>query len=296
MTQPSFPSLASSSYLSVLGHNIHLTTWGAPDLPPLVLWHGLARTGRDFDACGRALADRFWVLCPDTIGRGLSSWSQSPHTDYTIPSYCTHALGLLDQLGIQQCAWVGTSMGGIIGMILASQGKDSRINRLVLNDIGPLLEQEALQRISDYTSTSATVPTVKAFEKLMRRTYASFGVLSDETWQHIAETSLRRKEDGGFSSHYDPAVMEVFAAMRDVPSLWDFYDRITCPTLVLRGAVSDLLSVETAVSMTTRGPRARLETIPGCGHAPSLMVESEIALVQDFLLQGRGSQSSPPES
>lgn len=273
-----------SSYLSLLGHEVHVTEWGDPTAAPLVMWHGLARTGRDFDTAARRLAQRYRIVCPDTIGRGLSSWSAEPDRDYTVPAYCLHAIALLDALGIERCRWVGTSMGGIIGMALAGTPEVARrIERLVVNDAGPRLNQAAIDRIKAYVTVVPEFATMAEFEKFLRFVYAPFGALSDAEWQVMAETSMRRRDNGKISSHFDPAVMRVFAEQFGHFDMWEIFDAIACPTLVLRGEASDLLEAAVADEMTTRGPKARLVTVPGCGHAPALNTEWQIGVLEGFL-------------
>lgn len=275
-----------SSYLPIAGHEIHLTSWGDPAAPTLVLWHGLSRTGRDFDTLARHFADRFHVLCPDTIGRGLSTWSVSPDTEYTIPVYCLHATELLDRLGIARCGWVGTSMGGLIGMALAGTPETApRIERLVLNDVAPQLNQVAIERIKAYVTIVPEFANLTEFEAFLRTVYVPFGHLTDDEWRLMAETSMRRRDNGRISSHYDPAVMRVFAEHPPGSDLWDLFDAITCPVLALRGEVSDLVEVQVAEEMTRRGPRARLVTVPGCGHAPALNTAEQIAVLEGFVGQ-----------
>ena len=273
-----------SSYLSIGDHEIHLTTWGDPAAPALVLWHGLSRNGRDFDTLARHFADRYQVLCPDTIGRGLSSWSAAPAEDYSIPAYCGHALELLDRLGIAACRWVGTSMGGLIGMALAGTPQTApRIERLVLNDIAPRLNQVAIDRILAYVTLVPEFAGMMEFETFLRAVYAPFGRLSDDEWRLLAETSMRRRDNGRISSHYDPAVMRVFAEQAADFDMWAIFDAITCPVLALRGEVSDLVEPHVAEEMTGRGPKARLVTIPGCGHAPALNTPEQFAVLEGFL-------------
>ena len=273
-----------SSYLPIAGHEVHLTAWGDPAAPALVLWHGVARTGRDFDTLARRCADRFHVLCPDTIGRGLSSWSAAPAEDYTIPAYCGHALELLDRLDIAACRWVGTSMGGLIGMALAGTPQTApRIERLVLNDIAPRLNQVAIDRILAYVTLVPEFAGMTEFETFLRTVYAPFGRLTDDEWRLLAETSMRRRDNGRISSHYDPAVMRVFAEQAADFDMWAIFDAITCPVLALRGEVSDLVEPQVAEEMTGRGPKARLVTIPGCGHAPALNTPEQIAVLEGFL-------------
>lgn len=273
-----------SLYLTIAEHQIHVTEWGDPAAPPLMMWHGLARVGRDFDTAARHFAGRFRVICPDTIGRGLSSWSGQPDQDYTIATYCGHALALMDALGIERCRWVGTSMGGIIGMALAGTPETApRIERLVVNDAGPRLNHGAIERIKAYVSVVPEFATMTEFESFLRLVYAPFGALTDDEWRAMAETSMRRRDSGKISSHYDPAVMRVFAEQFDNFDMWPIFDAIACPTLLLRGESSDLLEAEIAQEMTRRGPKAHLVTVAGCGHAPALNTAGQLAVLRQFL-------------
>lgn len=272
-----------SLYLAIGGHELHVTEWGDPQAPALVLWHGLARTGRDFDVLARHLSAQWRVICPDTIGRGLSGWSQAPDQDYTLPAYAAHAVELLDRLGVATCKWVGTSMGGALGMIAAAGPLKDRIQRLVINDIGPALNPEAVERIRRYVTLMPDFAGIEELERFLRIAYLPFGIMTDAEWRLMAETSARRRDDGRITMHYDPAVMRVFAEHADAYEMWPIYDVIQCPVLVLRGANSDLLLPDVAEEMTRRGPMARLEIIPGCGHAPALNVPDQIGLVEGFL-------------
>jgi pimeloyl-ACP methyl ester carboxylesterase len=272
-----------SRYVAALGREFHVTEWGAEGAPALVMWHGLARTGRDFDVLAAHFAGRYRIVCPDTLGRGLSGWSRSPRRDYTLAAYMGHAAAILDALGLGAVEWIGTSMGGALGMLLAAGPLKGRIRRLVMNDIGPALDPAAVERIRNYVTTVPSFRTMGEFEDYLRLVYKPYGVLSDAEWRRMAETSARRRGDGRFTPHYDPAVMRVFAETAGDYELWDRYDRVECPTLVLRGAESDLLLPEVAEEMTRRGPRARLVTVPGCGHAPALNVPEQIAAIEAFL-------------
>jgi pimeloyl-ACP methyl ester carboxylesterase len=272
-----------SRYVAVLGREFHVTEWGAEGAPALVMWHGLARTGRDFDILAAHFAGRYRIVCPDTLGRGLSGWSRSPRRDYTLAAYMGHAAAILDALEVGTMEWIGTSMGGALGMLLAAGPLKGRIRRLVMNDIGPTLNPAAVERIRNYVTTVPSFRTMSGFEDYLRLVYKPYGVLSDAEWRRMAETSARRRGDGRFTPHYDPAVMRVFAETAGDYELWDRYDRVECPTLVLRGAESDLLLPGVAEEMTRRGPRARLVTVPGCGHAPALNVPEQIAAVEAFL-------------
>ncbi len=274
-----------SLYLTVAGHEIHLTEWGDPAAPALVMWHGLARTGADFDTAARHFSDHLRVICPDTIGRGLSGWSADPERDYTLASYVAHAVELLERLEIERCRWVGTSLGGLVGMVAAAGPLRGRIERLVLNDVGPVVNPVALERIKAYVTRMPDFPTLMELEAFVRVVYAPFGSLTDDEWRRLAETSARRRDDGRWTLHYDPRVMTVLAARMDEEpvDLWPVYDAVDCPTLVLRGAESDLLTAETAQAMTRRGPKAHLVTVPGCGHAPALNVVGQLAELDAFL-------------
>lgn len=266
-------------------HEIHVTEWGNPSHPPLVMWHGLSRTGRDFDTAARHFAERYWVICPDTIGRGLSSWSRVPDQEYNNVVYVAHATMLLDALKIERCAWVGTSMGGLIGMGAAIGPLVDRMTHLVLNDVGPEIDQISLHRIRDYLQHQVVYTTMAEFEAHIRAVHASFGAHTDSEWRHMAETSVRRQDDGRFTTHYDPNIIRVFGeAVTAAPvSLWEFYDMIAVPTLVLRGQKSDVLTPHVARAMTERGPKAELVTVNGCGHAPALNSLEQIAALDRFL-------------
>ncbi|EME68464.1 hydrolase or acyltransferase [Paramagnetospirillum caucaseum] len=272
-----------SRYLSALGREFHVTEWGDAAAPALVMWHGLARTGRDFDSLAAHFSGRYRVICPDTLGRGLSGWSRAPKRDYTLAAYMKHALAILDALGVGRMDWIGTSMGGALGMLLAAGPLKGRMDRLVMNDIGPTLNPAAVERIRTYVTQIPHFPTMTAFEDFLRLVYKPYGFQTDEEWRRMAETSSRRRGDGRITVHYDPAVMRVFAASAADYELWAEYDGVDCPTLVLRGAQSDLLLPEVADEMTRRGPKARLVTVPDCGHAPALNVPEQIAVLEGFL-------------
>lgn len=273
-----------SRFLPIAGHEIHVTEWGDTQAPPLIMWHGLARVGRDFDTLARHLAPLFHIVCPDTIGRGLSSWSTNPAQDYLIPTYCAHAVELMDRMGFDNARWVGTSMGGIIGMALAgTPATAGRIERLVVNDVGPQANAAAIDRIKAYVTAVPEYPSFERFEAFMRVAYAPFGKLTDAEWRRMAETSVRRRDNGSFSAHYDPAVMQVFADLPSGFDIWELYDSISCPTLVLRGETSDLLEPEVAQAMSRRGPKAQLVSVAGCGHAPMLNTPDQLAVLKGFL-------------
>jgi pimeloyl-ACP methyl ester carboxylesterase len=275
--------LPTSNYITIEGRELHYMEWGAGNAETVIAWHGLARTGRDMDELAAHLAPRYRVICPDTIGRGLSQWSPSPETEYCFAFYATLATGLSDALGIDHLEWVGTSMGGALGIKLAAGAMAGRIRHLVLNDIGPRIADAALARIRTYAGNPAEFETVSELEQYFRTIYKPFGWLSDAQWRRLAITSARRKDNGKVTPHYDPKMVMQFERHPQDYELWDEWDRVTAPTLVLRGRESDLLLPDVAQEMTTRGPRARLVEFEGCGHAPALNVPEHLDLIAEFL-------------
>ncbi len=278
MSERSFLGLSAAGF-----HRVAYTQWGRDDAPAVLCVHGLTRNGRDFDPLALALADRRRVACPDVVGRGKSAWLANPAL-YGYPQYCADMAALIARMGVDRVDWVGTSMGGLIGMTLAAQ-PNSPIRRLVINDVGPLISKVGLQRIADYVGKDPVFEDVAAVEAYLRFTLMGFGRLTDGQWRHLAEHSARQRPDGLLGLAYDPGIAHAFTAqpMQDV-DLWTLWDRVTCPVLVLRGADSDLLTAETAEEMTRRGPGARIIEIPHTGHAPALMSEEQIAVVRSFLL------------
>ena len=272
----------TSHYRVCQGRELHVTDWGRADAEVVVAWHGLARTGRDMDDIAAHLAQRWRVICPDTLGRGLSQWSPVPDDEYHLGFYADQAVDLLDQLGIAQCHWLGTSMGGAIGLHAAAGVLRGRIQRLVMNDIGPELAAPAVARIRGYAGNPPAFDTVGALEQYFRTIYKPFGALTDAQWRRLTETSLRRLPDGRVTPHYDPAVVRQFVTHPADYDQWDAWDALPIPVLVLRGADSDLLLPAVAEAMRNRGPRAVVVTIPGCGHAPALDTPAQFALVERF--------------
>lgn len=277
-----------SCYLNCEGREIHYMDWapapGVQGQSTVIAWHGLARTGRDMDPLAAHLsALGYRVICPDTIGRGLSQWSPDPAHEYCLAFYAQLALSLVDQLGLERFHWVGTSMGGAIGMVCADGPLRGRIERLVLNDNGPQLANAAIDRIRSYAGNPASFATVSELEQYFRTVYKPYGWLSDAQWKLLTESSVRRLPDGRVTPHYDPAMVMQFTHHPQDYDRWAEYDRIDIPVLCLRGAESDLLLADTAEAMRDRGPRALVVTIAGCGHAPALNVPEQLDLVSRFL-------------
>ncbi len=273
----------ASRYLRCEGRELHFTEWGAEQPEVVVAWHGLARTGRDMDPIAAHLATRFRVIFPDTLGRGLSQWSPLPQQEYCLAFYERLALSLLDQLGVRDCLWLGTSMGGAIGLRAAAGALRGRIRKLVLNDIGPELAAAAVARIRDYAGSPPAFATMQELEQYFRTIYQPYGWLPDAQWRQLTETSMRRLPDGRVTPHYDPAMVQQFIHHPRDYEQWQAWDGLTIPVLCLRGENSDLLLPEVAEAMRTRGPRAVVATIPGCGHAPALNTPEQYALVERFL-------------
>jgi pimeloyl-ACP methyl ester carboxylesterase len=228
------------------------------------------------------LASRYRVICPDTIGRGLSQWSAQPKREYCLDFYARLAVALLDALGVDDCLWLGTSMGGALGIHLAAGALKGRIRRLLLNDIGPELAPAAVERIRTYAGSPPQFDRMSELEQYFRTIYRPYGRLSDEQWRRLAETSARRTADGRLTPHYDPKIVLQFEHYPHDYDQWDAYDAVECPTLCLRGESSDLLLPAVAEAMRHRGPHTDVVTIAGCGHAPALNVPEQFQLVERF--------------
>jgi pimeloyl-ACP methyl ester carboxylesterase len=285
------PRLDEVRCLSPAGlHTMRWTEWGDPANPRVLLCvHALTRVGRDFDRLAQVMAPHYRVVCPDVVGRGRSDWLRDP-LQYGLPQYLADMVTLLARLDARTVHYVGTSMGGLIGMSLAGL-EGSPVERLVINDVGPRLNAEALARIGSYVGQPVRFADFGAALAYVRSVSAPFGLKSEDDWREITETAIR-PDAAGFRLHYDPRVAEPFkavsahAAQSGEALLWQLYDAIRCPTLLTRGEQSDLLSRATAEEMTRRGPRARLVEFPGIGHAPMFFDADQIAVVRDFLLEG----------
>jgi pimeloyl-ACP methyl ester carboxylesterase len=270
-------------------HRIAYTDWGAPDNPHVVICaHGLTRTGRDFDALARALAPHCRVLCPDLPGRGASDWLADP-SEYAYPRYLADCTALIARAGARAGAalrldWIGTSMGGLIGMMLASAA-GTPVRRLVMNDIGPELAKEGLTRIGTYAGADPLFDSFDAGVAQLRELLRAWGPLDDQQWLELARHTLRQRADGRYGLHYDPAIA---AALRDKVfdedvDMWATWERVACPVLILRGRDSDLLRAGAARRMCERAAPTELIEYDGIGHAPSLLVPAQIEPIVRFL-------------
>ncbi len=269
-------------------HRMAYWEWGAAANPRvLVCVHGLSRQGRDFDTLARALCADYRVVCPDVVGRGQSDWLVDP-AGYQIPAYAADMVTLLARLDARELHWVGTSMGGLIGLGLASL-PGTPIARMVLNDVGPTIQYEAIARIGTYLGMPVQWRSPDEAADYMLSISTGFGQHTREQWLALTRPMLKAQGDG-FVPHYDPAIAVPFRgvtpelAAAGEAALWASYDRVACPVLLLRGADSDLLSPATALAMTQRGPKARLREFAGVGHAPTLLAADQIESVREFLL------------
>ena len=270
-------------------HRMAYWEWGDAGNPRvLVCVHGLSRQGRDFDALARAMCGEYRVVCPDVVGRGESDFLVDP-AGYGVPGYVADMVTLLARLDARTLHWVGTSMGGLIGLGVASLA-GSPVERLVLNDVGPALEASAIARIGSYLGRPMRWPGVEVAADYLQGISKGFGPHSKEDWLALTRPMLRPDGEGGWKLHYDPAIALPFRsvtpelAAAGEAALWHAYDALRCPTLLIRGADSDLLSPATAEAMTRRGPKARLVEFAGVGHAPTLVAADQIAAVRGFLL------------
>lgn len=289
MSEPGIKYVLCSSPAGL--HRVAYKEWGDPaNTRVLVCVHGVTRVSDDFDALAAALSGRYRVVCPDIAGRGRSS----PLADaalYTVEQYCADMVTLIARVtanGPYEVHWFGTSMGGLVGMLLASL-PGSPITRLVLNDIGPVLDFAALARIGQTIGQDVRFPSLDAGVAYVRQVSGGFGPHSDAEWAKLAGDVLRQDDSGRWMRHYDLRLAQPFLAITPEHArageqkLWTAYDAIRCPTLVVRGELSDLLSRQTAERMTRRGPHAQLVEIAGVGHAPTFMHADQIGLARDFL-------------
>jgi len=271
-------------------HRVAYLEWGDPrNRDVLICLHGLTRSARDFDFLARALCDHYRIICPDLPGRGDSDRLADPML-YVVPQYAADMVTLIARLDVESVDWVGTSLGAVIGMGLAAQ-TGNPVRKLVLNDAGPVIARASLERIAAYVGLTPTFPTLEKAEEYVRAISAPFGAHSAAEWRFLTETWVRKADDGSYRPHYDPRIAEAFRATMPAGDLefWQSYDAVRCPTLVLRGAQSDLLSRQTVAEMARRGPKAKVIEIADVGHAPTLLHADQIAMVRDFLLEGATS-------
>jgi pimeloyl-ACP methyl ester carboxylesterase len=264
-------------------HRVAYTEWGEPTSPPVVCVHGLTRNGRDFDYLARALQEDRRVVCPDLPGRGRSEWLADKQ-QYSFQTYCADLTALLARLDREQFDWVGTSLGGMIGIVLAAQ-PGSPIRRLVLNDAGAFVPKAATERVLSYVGKAPAFSSLHEVEQYLRGVLAPYGELAPEHWAHLARHSAHELPDGRFALVYDP---DLATPMKAAPpedfEMWALWDQIRCPVLLLRGETSDVLRPETVAEMRERGPPVEVVEFEAVGHAPSLMDDAQIDVVRRWLL------------
>lgn len=283
------------------GHRMAYWQWGDPSSPHLVVCvHGLSRQGRDFDVLAQALVARaggaIRIVCPDVAGRGQSDWLKDPAL-YQVPQYAADMLALLARLHaeapVEWLDWVGTSMGGLIGIVVAGQPGlplAVPVRRMVLNDVGPAIQWQALERIGTYLGNTGRFDSVQQAADAMWAISTSFGPHTSQEWLALSQAMVKPVEGGAFTLHYDPAIAVPFRSVTQASAaegeamLWQLYDGIKAQVLLTRGAQSDLLSAETAAAMTQRGPKARLVEFEGVGHAPTFVSSGQVGTVVSFLL------------
>jgi pimeloyl-ACP methyl ester carboxylesterase len=291
---PGRPRRHSVACISPAGlHRMAYQEWGDPSNPNVVICvHGLTRVGDDFATLAQALESDFRVVCPDVVGRGRSDWLKNPML-YGVPQYASDMVTLLARLNVQRARWVGTSMGGLVGMTLAAL-EGSPITHLVLNDVGAVLSGKALSRIASYVGVSTEFAGREQAHAALRAIFSGFGPHSDAQWKTLLDAMLVPIDDAGrVRLHYDPAIAVPFqqtyaqAGAAGAPpadlDLWPIYEAIRCPTLILRGVQSDLLTSAVMAEMCGRGPHAKAVEFSGIGHAPTLMHEDQIRVVTEFL-------------
>ncbi|MGF1623422.1 MAG: alpha/beta hydrolase [Alphaproteobacteria bacterium] len=277
-------------------HSVAYTEWGDPADPrPVVCVHGLTRNGRDFDALAEALAGTGRrVVCPDIVGRGRSQWVGEASA-YGYPQYCADMAALIARLDVEAVDWVGTSMGGLIGMFLAG-ARHSPIRRLVLNDVGPFVPKAFMTRLRSYVGQPVRFATLGELESYLRRVYAAFGALTDSQWRHLAEYSAQLLPTGDYVLAYDPRIADAIKASPEPEDvdLWAYWQLVQVPVLVVRGAESDLLSAETVARMRESHPHRQVDesVVQDAGHAPALMAADQIAAIADWLAGHRAAVTS----
>jgi pimeloyl-ACP methyl ester carboxylesterase len=275
-----------SEFPVINNRNIHVRVYNPEQEKTIVCWHGLARNGFDFQTIAALLSQKYRVLCPDTLGRGLSQWAKDPAKEYNYPNYVSIALGICKYFNVKELDWIGTSMGGIIGIILASGPLKDRIQRLIINDIGPEIPDNALQRIIDYVSgIQPEFDTLMEYENYLKELYLIMGERTDEQWFQMTSTSLRRKDNGRFTVHFDPDIIQISDETVPAIDLWELFEKVECELMLLHGFLSDVLTTDIVKKMKFIKQKMKVLTIPDCGHAPGLHLNNHNDPILKFLLR-----------
>ncbi len=278
MQRKSFRGLSAAGAF----HDVVYWEWGPADGPVLLCVHGLTRNGRDFDAVAERFCDTWRVVCPDVVGRGESGRLANPDL-YGTPQYLADLTALIARLDVDKVAWLGTSMGALLGMFAAAAG-NTPVERLLMNDAGPVISKESLQRIADYVGGAPDFADMAEAESYLRTVHAPFGPLTDGQWAHLTKHSMAEQSNGRIALKYDPGIAKPFASVvGEDMVLWPVWDAVQCPVTVIRGAESDLLRAETLAEMQGRGPAVTAHEIPGVGHAPALMATDQLDLIAGWL-------------
>jgi len=276
----------SEHLIQVQRIHVFVRTLGHPSNQAVVCWHGFARNGSDFLTLARSLASHYFVICPDTPGRGYSDWVDPDR--YQFSFYQSVAVDLLKVFKVSgRVHWIGTSMGGVLGMMMASSPQTrGLIDRLVINDIGPEVPEDPIHRIRQYSSDKQLFRHLSDARDYFEEIYAPFGELSSEEWDLLLVHSLRRLDDGSLTQHYDPAILKQFGGSQNPTLAWAMFASITCRMLVIRGMDSDVLPAEIADKMVHGALRVERLEIPNTGHAPFLNTQEQISEIQSFLSNG----------
>ena len=277
------------TYKRIAGRELYVRVWGDKKASLTVFaLHGVSRNGSDFEPLARKLNGRYRMICPDAVGRGLSQWAKDPEREYRIGPMVTQAIGLMQALKVRKCVWVGTSMGGLVGLGVAATPYGGRIKGLVLNDIAPIVPKESVGYIRKYLSERKAFDTLAQAEAYMRETYAQFGEMPGQAWRRLTVNSIARMPDGRWTCAYDPACANGLSEDYDEDAVWSMFARIRCPILVLRGEDSAILTKELAEKMVGTHHDCRLRTFRKCGHAPLLNTEQQIGAVERFIRKCAG--------
>ncbi len=273
-----------SEFITINDRSIHVRVYNPEQEKTIVCWHALARNGSDFETIALLLSEKYRVLCPDTLGRGLSQWAKDPGKEYNYSNYAGIALAICEHFNVHKLDWLGTSMGGIIGIILASGPLKNRIQRLVINDIGPEIPDDALQRIVDYVSgVQPEFETFIEYENYLKELYNIMGERTNEQWFRMTSQSLRRKDNGRFTVHFDPDIIQVSDETVPTIDLWDLFKQVDCPLMLLHGLLSDVLTRDIVARMSAIHAGMKVIRIPDCGHAPGLHLDDHNTPILDFL-------------
>ena len=273
-----------SRFINIVGREIHYTQWGNPDHPVLFMLHGFARNCHDFDHLADFLSKEFFVICPDMPGRGLSSWEE--HTrNYALPIYNVIMMGLIQKIGCKYLSWLGTSMGGLLGISLAASFLNKRITHMIINDVGPFIPLDIVKSIAKGAKTISIFNHFREFRSHLKTHYAPFGQLDEHEWTKFAAHSVRRTKLGGYKANYDVGISDNFDGYNKDLNMWSVYKQVESKILLIHGQNSDLLPNDLVKKMIECHPHTQLHEVKDAGHAPYLNGQKEIERIRTFLLE-----------